>query len=68
MGISSHLVQGTLRAQWRETEGGRQAKFYSLTAAGRSQLERDEQSWNPLSTVINPIVESECCAQDGFSR
>jgi transcriptional regulator len=32
--------QGWLRAKWRKTETGRDAKFYSLTTAGRPQLER----------------------------
>src|SRR5437667_334199 len=28
-----------IKARWKETETGRQAKFYSLTAAGRAQLD-----------------------------
>ncbi len=49
--------QGWIRAKWSETEGGRQAKFYSLTPAGRSQLEREKQSWSRLSTAINLVVD-----------
>src|ERR1700727_3359132 len=34
-----------LRAEWRESETGREAKFYSLTAAGRKQLVVEKTSW-----------------------
>ncbi len=50
--------QGWIRAKWSETEAGRSAKFYSLTAAGRAQLEREKQSWSRLSTAINLVVDS----------
>ena len=50
--------QGWIRAKWSESDSGRQAKFYSLTAAGRTQLEREKENWNRLSTAINLVVES----------
>jgi PadR family transcriptional regulator, regulatory protein PadR len=50
--------QGWIRAKWSETETGRQAKFYGLTAAGRTQLEREMESWSRLSTAINLVVEA----------
>ncbi len=37
---------------------GRQAKFYSLTVAGRTQFEREKESWSRLSTAINLVVEN----------
>ena len=49
--------QGWIRAKWAESESGRQAKFYSLTTAGRAQLEREKESWSRLSTAINLVVE-----------
>ena len=49
--------QGWIRAKWSETESGRPAKFYSLTAAGRAQLEREKESWSRLSTAINLVVD-----------
>ena len=49
--------QGWIRTRWSETEGGRLVKFYSLTAAGRAQLERERESWSRLSTAINLVVE-----------
>jgi len=50
--------QGWIRAKWNESETGRQAKFYSLTAAGRTQLEKEKESWKRLSTAIDVVVES----------
>ena len=49
--------QGWIRAKWAESDSGRQAKFYSLTAAGRAQLEKEKESWSRLSTAINLVVE-----------
>jgi PadR family transcriptional regulator PadR len=48
--------QGWIKAKWAESETGRQAKFYSLTAAGRAQLEKETAHWSRLSAAINLIV------------
>ena len=48
--------QGWIRGKWQESETGRQAKFYALTAAGRKQLEAETANWNRLSAAINLIV------------
>ena len=45
-----------IRAKWAESETGRKAKFYSLTRAGRAQLEKEAENWNRLSTAINLVV------------
>ena len=50
--------QGWIRADWRETETGRRAKFYSLTAAGRKRLDAELANWNRLSNAINLIVRT----------
>jgi transcriptional regulator len=47
-----------IEAKWAETETGRQAKFYSLTVAGRAQLEKELESWARLSNAINLVVEA----------
>jgi transcriptional regulator len=44
--------QGLLRAEWRENETGRDAKFYSLTKAGRAQLEVELTQWERLSAAV----------------
>lgn len=51
--------KGWIKARWAETETGREAKFYSLTAAGRAQLEKESANWNRLSAAINLVVETE---------
>lgn len=50
--------QGWIRAKWSESETGREAKFYSLTAAGRAQLEKEKETWKRLSSAIDLVVES----------
>jgi transcriptional regulator len=48
--------QGWIQARWQETETGRQAKFYSLTRAGRRQMEQELANWDRLSAAINLVV------------
>lgn len=50
--------QGWIRSKWGETETGRQARFYSLTTAGRTQLEKERETWSRLSAAIDLVVES----------
>ena len=50
--------QGWIRSKWGESETGRQARFYSLTAAGRAQLEKERTMWTRLSAAIDLVVES----------
>lgn len=45
-----------LRADWHETETGREAKFYSLTAAGRKQLETESVEWQQLVKAISSVL------------
>ena len=44
--------KGWVTSQWETNETGRQAKFYTLTKAGRKQLEVEEASWDRLSLAI----------------
>ena len=48
--------QGVLKAEWKRTESGREAKFYRLTAKGRKRLEADVAEWRELSTAISLIL------------
>ncbi len=54
-----HRLQqkGWLRAQWKQSETGREAKFYSLAPAGRRQLAIEKDSWAHLSGAVNLIFE-----------
>lgn len=47
---------GWIRAEWRATENNRRAKYYSLTAAGRRQLGREEDEWARLSGAVAKVV------------
>jgi len=49
--------QGWIKAKWAESETGRQAKFYSLTAAGHKQLDSETTHWARLSGAINLVVQ-----------
>ena len=49
--------QAWIKAEWRPTETGRMAKFYSITRSGRKQLERELANWVRLSTAINIVVQ-----------
>src|SRR5712672_2367003 len=49
--------QGWIKSEWPATETGRMAKFYSLTRAGRRQLEKELASWTRLSAGINLVVQ-----------
>ncbi len=45
-----------LRAQWRTTDTGRKARFYSLTAADRRQLEDEERRWLSLTDAVGKAL------------
>src|SRR5215467_8685775 len=44
--------QGWIESEWKDTELGRAAKFYSLTREGKKQLDRELESWKRLSTAV----------------
>ena len=50
--------QGWIKADWRETDTGRQAKFYTLTRSGRKRLETELANWDRLSNGINLVVRT----------
>src|SRR5580700_329270 len=50
--------RGLLAAEWKETETGREAKFYRLTAKGRKQLKEETESWARLTGAIGLILGS----------
>src|SRR5215218_5366879 len=47
--------QGFLKATWGQTDTGREAKFYRLTAKGKKRLEAEMQEWRELSIAISLI-------------
>ena len=44
-----------LASEWRESETGREAKFYALTRAGRKQLASEKASWARLTAAVRLI-------------
>jgi PadR family transcriptional regulator len=49
--------QSWINSEWRQTEAGRMAKFYSLTLSGRRKLERELANWSRLSSAINLVLQ-----------
>jgi PadR family transcriptional regulator, regulatory protein PadR len=49
--------KGWIRAQWGASENNRKARFYSLTAAGRKQLNSELENWNRLSGAVNLVLQ-----------
>ena len=47
-----------LKAHWKETESGRDAKFYTLTKSGKKQLEAEASNWGRLSAAIALIMQT----------
>ena len=49
--------EGWITAEWKTSELGRRAKFYSLTRLGRKHLEKEAASWERLSSAISLVVK-----------
>ena len=49
--------RGLLTADWKETESGREAKFYRLTRKGRAQLAAETASWSRLTEAVGLILK-----------
>src|SRR5918996_2649433 len=49
--------EGWIKAEWRTSDLGRRAKFYTLTRAGRRHLERESANWERLSAAISAVVK-----------
>jgi transcriptional regulator len=47
--------KGWVRAEWKQSETGRDARFYSLTASGRKQLAAEKVSWTRLTGAVQLI-------------
>jgi len=49
--------QGWIKAEWGVSDNNRKARFYSLTSAGRKQLEAETANWERLATAINLVLK-----------
>jgi len=50
--------RGWLEADWGESDNGREAKFYRLSAKGRKQLAAEHSNWDRLSEAIHLIMQT----------
>ena len=50
--------QGWVRGTWRDSETGREAKYYSLTKAGKVQLEKELEQWRRLSNAVVLVISA----------
>lgn len=49
--------KGMVESAWRETDGGRMAKYYSLTKAGRKYLAAELEEWQRYSNAVGWVLE-----------
>jgi PadR family transcriptional regulator len=50
---------GLVDAEWRQTENGRRARIYTLTRAGRRQLEASTADWNRRAGAVARLLKAE---------
>jgi PadR family transcriptional regulator PadR len=48
---------GWLRPEWGASENNRRARYYSITAAGRRQLDEEERSWTALTGAVARVLQ-----------
>jgi len=49
--------KGWLKSAWRESETGREAKFYAITRAGQKQLATEKETWDRLAAAVQLIFD-----------
>ena len=50
--------QGWIKGEWGTSEANRKARYYSVTASGRKQLEEEKTQWALLSSTINAMLKA----------
>lgn len=50
--------QGLIEAEWGTSDNNRRAKYYRLTAAGRTRLRRETEQWRRLSNAIGLVLDA----------
>ena len=51
--------RGFVRAQWDRTESNRRARYYSITVAGRRQLQTEKTEWSRMAAIMQAMIEGE---------
>src|SRR5207302_9932354 len=67
-GLQRMLRKGWIRAEWRTSDNNRRARYYSLTRAGRRQLETEASDWRRASETINAILRVRLAEGDAWTR
>ncbi len=49
--------KGWLQPEWKQSETGREAKFYSLTRSGKRQLATEKESWARLTGAVQMVFD-----------
>jgi PadR family transcriptional regulator PadR len=52
------LLNGWVKSEWGQSENNRRAKFYSLTPAGRRQLEKERQEFGRMVGLVQRVLEA----------
>src|SRR6201994_3323124 len=52
------LLQGWVKAEWKKTETKRPARYYTLTASGRKQLEQEVSQFDQMIAAIGRVLQS----------
>jgi transcriptional regulator len=50
--------QGWVKGEWKESETGREAKFYGLTRAGRAKMAKELEQWERLSNAVGLVIDA----------
>ena len=50
--------RGWLKSEWRVTDKGQRANYYTLTKTGRKQLEAEQESWARMVSLIAQVMEA----------
>ena len=50
--------EGCIKAEWRQSENNRRAKYYALTPSGRKAYAAESANWERLSAAISTIVRA----------
>jgi transcriptional regulator len=51
-------AEGWVEAEWKVSEAGRRARFYTLTRSGRRQLARERASWDEFVKAVSRLIEA----------
>ena len=54
--LQAMLRRGWIRAEWRASENKRRARYYTITAEGRRQLEAEVDEWQRTSAAVNRVL------------